>query len=58
MWEAMAKVTKVHDATISHHHGVGILKKVYARDEVPMELMKKIKQAVDPKGILNPDRLP
>lgn len=58
MWEAMAKVTKAHDATISHHHGVGILKKVYARDEVPLDLLKRIKQAVDPGGVMSPDRLP
>jgi alkyldihydroxyacetonephosphate synthase len=57
VWEAMAKVTKTHDATISHHHGVGILKRLYARDEVPTWLLKKIKQAVDPGGILSPDRL-
>ena len=58
MWEAMEKVTKAHDATISHHHGVGILKKVYARDEVPLDLLKRIKQAVDPAGVMSPDRLP
>jgi alkyldihydroxyacetonephosphate synthase len=57
IWEAMAKVTKTHDATISHHHGVGILKRVYARDEVPIQLLKKIKQAVDPGGTLSPGRL-
>jgi alkyldihydroxyacetonephosphate synthase len=57
IWEAMAKVTKTHDATISHHHGVGILKRSYARDEVPMQLLKKIKQAIDPEGILSPGRL-
>jgi alkyldihydroxyacetonephosphate synthase len=58
IWDAMAKITRNHDATISHHHGVGILKRVYASDEVPIGLMKKIKQAVDPEGILNPDRFP
>ena len=58
LWEAMARVAKTHDATISHHHGVGILKKVYAMDEIPTELMKRIKDAVDPKGVLSPDRLP
>ena len=57
IWEAMAKVTKTHDATISHHHGVGILKRVYARDEVPTQLLKKIKQAIDPDGVLSPGRL-
>jgi len=58
LWEAMAKITATHDATISHHHGVGILKRAYARDEVPMGLLKKLKQALDPKGTLSPDRLP
>jgi len=58
LWEAMEKATKAHDATISHHHGVGILKKVYAKGEVPLDLMKRIKQAVDPDGIMSPDRFP
>jgi len=58
IWETMAKITNTHDATISHHHGVGILKRAYARDEVPMGLLKKLKQALDPKGTLSPDRLP
>ncbi len=58
IWDTMANVAKTHDATLSHHHGVGILKRVYARDEVPMGLMERIKQAVDPKRILSPDRFP
>ena len=58
MWEVMARVTKGHDATISHHHGVGILKKVYAKDEVPLQLLRRIKQSVDPSGTMSPDRLP
>ena len=57
MWEAMARASKAHDATISHHHGVGILKKVYAKDEIPLQLLRKIKQAVDPAGTMSPDRL-
>ena len=57
MWENMAKVSKAHDATISHHHGVGILKKVYAKDEIPLHLLRRIKQAVDPSGSMSPDRL-
>jgi len=58
MWEAMAKATRSHDATISHHHGVGILKKVYAKDEVPLSLLKKVKEAIDPTRTMSPDRLP
>ena len=56
IWETMGKVTKTHDATVSHHHGVGILKRQLARDEVPTGLSKKIKQALDPDGILGPGR--
>ena len=58
LWEAVADITSAHDATISHHHGVGILKRAYARNEVPLGVFKKIKQALDPAGTLSPDRLP
>ncbi len=58
IWETMAKITNTHDATISHHHGVGILKRAYARDEAPMGLTKRLKRALDPDGTLSPDRLP
>jgi alkyldihydroxyacetonephosphate synthase len=57
VWEAMGKVTKTHDATISHHHGVGRLKKQYAKDEVPSEITKRIKRALDPDDVLDPGRL-
>ncbi len=56
-WEKMAKVARAHDATISHHHGVGILKKIYAKDEMPVSLLRSIKEAIDPKGTMSPDRL-
>jgi len=58
LWSVAAKTSKAHDATISHHHGVGILKKVYAKDEVPVKLLEAIKQAVDPTAVLSPDRFP
>ncbi|MDG6962888.1 MAG: FAD-binding oxidoreductase [Nitrososphaerota archaeon] len=57
MWDRMAKVAKSHDATISHHHGVGMLKMVYAKDEVPLQVLARIKQAVDPNRTMSPGRL-
>jgi alkyldihydroxyacetonephosphate synthase len=57
IWEVMSKVAKSHDATLSHHHGVGMLKKVYLKEEVPTKLLEKIKDAIDPKGVVNPGRL-
>ncbi len=41
---------------ISHHHGIGKLKACYLKrehGEAGVEVMKKIKDALDPKGLLN-----
>jgi glycolate oxidase len=46
--------------TISGEHGVGISKKQYVGMELPdtnIELMKSIKKAFDPRGILNPGKI-
>lgn len=46
--------------TISGEHGVGITKAAYMAKEigpVEIELMKKIKNLFDPKGILNPGKI-
>ena len=46
--------------TISGEHGIGITKAPYITKEiglVEIDLMKKIKEVFDPKGILNPGKL-
>ena len=46
--------------TISGEHGIGITKSPYIKKEVgevELTLMKKIKRAFDPNGILNPGKL-
>ena len=46
--------------SISAEHGVGLLKKPYleySRSAEEISLMKEIKQAFDPKGILNPGKI-
>jgi glycolate oxidase len=46
--------------TLSGEHGIGTAKAPYMRAAVPgetIEMMRKIKQALDPKGILNPGKM-
>ena len=48
------------DGTLSGEHGIGITKAKYLENEVGKEgvaLMKKIKSAFDPQGIINPGKI-
>ncbi len=46
--------------TLSHHHGVGLLKAPFLEEELGAtgaDLLRRIKAAVDPAGVLNPGKL-
>ncbi len=62
-WEALNRV--VHDIVVAHggsisaEHGIGVLKRDEGRrhkSAVELDLMRRIKQAIDPKGIMNPGK--
>lgn len=64
LWETMsdavhALVTDM-DGSISAEHGIGQMKRealVRAKSDVEIEMMRAIKQALDPRGILNPGKV-
>ena len=46
--------------TVSGEHGIGLAKKEYLARQIGsggVKVMKRIKQAFDPKGILNPGKI-
>lgn len=54
------KLTVSLGGTLSGEHGIGIAKKPYmpiAMKEANLEIMRGIKKAFDPKGILNPGKI-
>ena len=63
-WEVINRI--VHDITVSHggsisaEHGIGRLKRnelAHYKSPVDLKLMRQIKRALDPRNILNPDRV-
>ncbi len=48
------------EGSVSAEHGIGVMKRPflpYSRSSAEIELMRKLKQALDPRGILNPGRI-
>ena len=48
------------EGTVSGEHGIGIGKKECLREEVgeeTVEVMRRLKRAVDPKGVMNPGKV-
>ncbi len=53
-------LVKKHDGSISAEHGIGLLKKPYlsyTRGDADIAVMRAVKHALDPNGIMNPGKV-
>jgi len=53
VWNALARVAEAHNATLSHHHGIGILNAGLVRREVPRKLLRLLREGVDREGTMS-----
>jgi alkyldihydroxyacetonephosphate synthase len=58
-WDAAVKATLKLNGAASHHHGIGMNRTRWMKLEhgAELDLMRKIKQVLDPNNILNPGKL-
>lgn len=59
-WHAVMEATALHGGGVAHHHGVGRIRRPYLvhdLGEAGVALLRTIKGAVDPRGIMNPGNL-
>jgi alkyldihydroxyacetonephosphate synthase len=58
-WSAVMAATRKHGGSISHHHGIGLVRGEYLREALGsgFAILQKMKDALDPNGILNPGKL-
>ncbi len=59
IWDTAMGVALDHGAAISHHHGIGLARQPYLRQALGPghAVLERIKDALDPQGILNPGKL-
>jgi alkyldihydroxyacetonephosphate synthase len=59
MWDAGQRAVLAGGGNLSHHHGVGLNRARFAREALgpAFDVLRDVKRALDPKGILNPGKL-
>lgn len=59
LWDAGQRAVLAHGGNLSHHHGVGANRARFMAEALgpSMEVLQSVKDALDPRGILNPGKL-
>jgi len=56
-WRRILEATDKHGGSLAHHHGIGRVRRDFLARELGPEgvgLLRRVKQALDPKAIMNP----
>jgi len=58
MWREAMRTLLETGATISHHHGIGLLRKEWVGEELgaALDYLRRVKKALDPAGVSNPGK--
>jgi len=59
-WHRVMEATAKHGGGVAHHHGAGRLRKPYLvhdLGETGVSLLRRVKSAIDPQGLMNPGNL-
>jgi alkyldihydroxyacetonephosphate synthase len=58
-WRRVLGICLELDGSIAHHHGVGVFRNEWLREELGtgLELLQALKDAVDPHNLLNPGKM-
>jgi len=59
VWDAAMRSCLDAGGSISHHHGIGLMRARWLGEELgpSFEILKKIKKSLDPKNIMNPGKM-
>jgi alkyldihydroxyacetonephosphate synthase len=58
-WAVVLRSTRTHGGSISHHHGIGLVRAPYLAEALGggYGVLQSLKQALDPAGVLNPGKM-
>jgi alkyldihydroxyacetonephosphate synthase len=58
-WTAVLTATRAHGGSISHHHGIGLVRAAYLEEALGggYAVLESLKRTLDPTGVLNPGKL-
>ncbi|MGC9307538.1 MAG: FAD-binding oxidoreductase, partial [Thermoplasmatota archaeon] len=59
VWDAIMATCLEHGGSISHHHGIGLIRQPWLQEELNgrLDMLHRIKEALDPNHVMNPGKM-